>query len=549
MEKAASRRAILHLTTMGDTDIFPPPFEFKFYAEEVEALVDHLADIDFGSYKPTGAAEVLCPKGRLAFRIAHQLYPSDSLLYTTAVIQVAPSIESLRLPVEEGPFSYRFIDDLDNPRLFSESSNYHDWLDHLKDIFGDDKPFADARYVVETDISDFYSRIYFHRIEHVLDDCQAPNSVRKVIEGIIKFSRAKQSYGLPVGTAASRILAEGLLSDTDQMIRAGSVKASRYVDDFRIILDHQQDAHSMLCKLAEHLMLSEGLSLNASKTHIYKTDDGRQKIDEKLSDVFADDELANLSRYIRLVYDDEDVSIEDIDDVDGEEIQSKLIQVIKENSVDFAVVKVLLKALRAVDIEDPIALLESTSELLYFVPRDYCILVGGMAQRNVEKAEEIAERMVSLITTPPFSDIALSRVWVNELFVSQALPISEQIFGNLKFGESVLEKRQRFLLKGILKDRAFFRGYKTKFDQTSDWEKTALMFGAGCLSTGEYKTWLGTIQEHFHDPFSTIYRKWLIANQLSLSEKLKTQYMIKSRNELMAEKLFALDGGDEETPF
>jgi hypothetical protein len=97
-------------------------------------------------------------------------------------------------------------------------------------------PFDENKFVIETDISDFYPRIYFHRIEHILDDCQAANSVRKIIEGIIKFSRAHQSHGLPVGTAASRLLAEGLLNDTDRMIAGKNLPFARYVDDYRMAL-------------------------------------------------------------------------------------------------------------------------------------------------------------------------------------------------------------------------------------------------------------------------------------------------------------------------
>ncbi|MBD8638953.1 RNA-directed DNA polymerase [Sphingomonas sp. CFBP 13733] len=298
LEAHSAARAILHLAAMGDTDIFPPPFEFTFYAEESEKISTRIGLIDAASYKPKSCFEALTPKSALSFRIAHQLYPADTLLYTAAVIQIAPSIEAIRLPSTEGPFSYRFIDDATNPKLFSDSSSFHDWLSYQRDTLHDPNPFSDVKYVIETDISDFYARVYFHRIEHVLDDCGASNSVRKIIEGIIKFSRARQSHGLPVGTSASRLLAEGLLNDTDRMISARSEKYTRYVDDFRIVLNHQNEVHSTLCRLAEHLMLTEGLSLNASKTKTYTSDLAHGIIDKKLSDIFNDDELVALSQYI-----------------------------------------------------------------------------------------------------------------------------------------------------------------------------------------------------------------------------------------------------------
>ena len=72
-------RAILHLVTLSDTDIFPTPFEFRFYGEEKDKGVSQLEALDIDSYTPTSAFECLSPKGSLSFRIAHQLFPVDSL--------------------------------------------------------------------------------------------------------------------------------------------------------------------------------------------------------------------------------------------------------------------------------------------------------------------------------------------------------------------------------------------------------------------------------------------------------------------------------------
>ena len=291
LEKASVERAILHLSTLGDTDIFPTPFEYRFYVDESQKVVSRLTSMDLSSHTPNSAFECLSPKGGLSFRIAHQLFPIDCLLYTAAVIQIAPKFEMEKLPSDNGPFAYRFIEDDDNPRLFAKSSNYHDWMLHLKEMYDSEEAFSDIKYVIETDISDFYARIYFHRLEHIFDDIEAPNKIRKLIEGIIKATRARQSYGLPVGSSASRILAEALLVDSDKMIVRESERYSRYVDDFRIIVDSRAVLHSVLCKLAEHLMLTEGLSLNAGKTRTYTNIEGvdhvRAKLDTSKNRLFS----------------------------------------------------------------------------------------------------------------------------------------------------------------------------------------------------------------------------------------------------------------------
>jgi hypothetical protein len=535
LEEAALKRAIVHLYTLGDTDIFPTPFEFSFYAQCQDDVIQTLSQLDAGSHTPTSAFECLSPKGNLSFRIAHQLYPVDTLLYTAAVIQIAPLLEALKLPADTGPFAYRFIDEEDEARLFSRSSNFHDWLLHLKSLMQKPDAFSDVRYVLETDISDFYARIYFHRLEHVLDDCNCTNQVRKIIEKIIKDTRARQSHGLPVGSSASRILAEALLVDTDRMLQGRSLAYSRYVDDFRIVVSHQSEVHSLLCNLAEHLMLTEGLSLNASKTRSYTDEQGIENINEKLSDVFTDEELEKLNLYIAAVYDDEDVSVEDVEDVDPANLVSKLRDALDTKRIDYTAIKVILKVLRAVKIDAPIDFVDKFVELLYHTPRDFCLLVGGLAQRNPETAEPIAERLISAIQSAPFRDMALSRIWVGHLFVTQALPISEARRIVLDTKNNEIEQRQDLLLRGLLGDRAFFRAQKTKFDAANEWCKPALMLGASCLATSEYQTWLETIKNHYSDPTGTIYRKWLKDNQSTVLDSLRYDYIIKTRAERIAE--------------
>lgn len=527
---SSTKRAILHLAELADTDILPPLFEFRFFSDCADAIAQKLEVVNFGSYRPKSCFEVLSPKTKLSFRIAHQLYPLDTLLYTAAVLDIAPQIEAMRLPQEQGPFSYRYEDIDEQPQLYSSSGSYHDWLLKVQSLCEKSNPFDEDKFVIETDISDFYPRIYFHRIEHILDDCEAANSVRKIIEGIIKFSRAHQSHGLPVGTAASRLLAEGLLNDTDRMIAGMGLPYARYVDDYRIVVPTQTQAHSVLCRFAEHFMLTEGLSLNAAKTRVLTTEAEHNQIEERLTDVFTSSEMADLNRYFQLVYDGEDISAEDISDVSADELVDKLAEILERDSVDYASVKVILKALRAVDVNDPLQILTKFAELLYYTPRDFCILIGTLSQKHPDFAQAIATKIVETVTQPPFSDMALSRLWVAHLFVTQALPIDQENLDRLSLTANVIEKRQNILLRGLIGDRAYFREQKTKFDEISDWEKAALLLSMSCLAVSEYDKWLGIVKHQYNDQLSDEYFKWLKENRGNLFEKLKQNYIIQPRS-------------------
>ncbi len=280
----------------------------------------------------------------------------------------------------------------------------------------------------------------------------------------------------------------------------------------------------------------------------YTTSVGISQIEDKLSDVFNDDELVRLNQYIRHVYDDEITSAGDIEDVDPIEMGSKLIEILNRDIVDYSSARVILKALRAVEYPHPEDLVSQVEELLYYTPRDFCLMVGSFAERNFAASNKLADMLIAALGKSPYSEMTLSRIWVAHLFVSQALPISRARLEALNLTKSVIERRQNLLLLGILKDRAFFREKKTRFDESSDWEKAALMLGAACLSKGEYKTWLDTIKGRLSDPFEEIYRKWLLENQMGVTDKLKVQFRIKSKADRIAETFADIDD-DIDMPF
>lgn len=538
MDEAHFKRAILHLADLGDTDILPPLFEFQFFKEAADTLVKKLLSFSPGSYNPVGVFEVLSPKTQTSFRIAHQLYATDVLLFTAAAIEVAGAIDNARLSPEDGAFSYRFDADSTSPSLFTDECTYHEWLLSVSSMCEPSEAFSNEKLVLETDISDFYGRIYFHRIEHVLDDIEAANVPRKVIENIIKNSRARQSHGLPVGGAASRIIAEGVLIDVDTMLRREGFKFTRFVDDFRIIVDSPAQAHTALCRLAEYLMITEGLSLNAAKTRITPASTIKNEIDNSFSDIFTNEERNGLDRYLKAIYESEDVAETIADEIDVETLLEKLEKAITSQTIEYTSAKLIIRALRAKPIENIESFIDRFSQLLYFVPRDFCILLGAQAQHHPESADPIANKLLDLVSISPFKDMTLVRIWVNHLFVSGALIINDDRMPQLEFGDTQIERRQNILLRGRLKDRAFFREAKTRFGDLSEWEKPAVMLGASCLAASEYDTWLGYCKNKSTNILFDEYINWLRTNRATLLNRLDQSFVIKSRTERMAE-LFA----------
>lgn len=517
---AAALRAIEHIQKFGDTDLFPSLPEMRCYIESKDAVADEFGKLTVGNFKPQHCIESLTPKGVLGFRISHQLAASDNIVYLAAAIAAAPALEKYRASKETNrSFAYRFVEG-DEARLFERGRSYHDWINYITKFGKDENPFDNLPFGIMTDISDFYQRIYFHRIENMLSDCDCDPLSASLIKKLIQKVRAKQSFGIPVGSNASRILAEALLTDVDKLLENKGLRATRYVDDFRILVSSEKEAHSALCNLAEYLMVTEGLSLNTSKTKILQTTDLRKSATKRLDDAFTSKEMLEIEAYIRLEYGEDEIE----DDADFKEDASngmfmtsdlllkKMDEISAADLADMSIYKAILRALRFLPNIDILRLLEDHKILLYYIPREFCLLLRAALEQAPEKADEVKAALLSLIKTTPFSDLTFVRAWVLDLFVRGPLHPLATDFAGYDFSRSTYEKRYHLLLRGIFGDRQFFRAHRTRFSDFSDWEHPCLLLGAMCLPEDEFKTWVDSVGDDIPGTFPKVFVKWLKDN-------------------------------------
>lgn len=525
ISEASVRRAIDHLGSFGDTDLFPRLPEMRCYLERPGAIAKDCGSLNIGQYNPTGVVETLTPKSWLGFRIAHQLTASDNVVYLAALLDCAPMLEAARMPAEsDAAFAYRY-EAGDSARIFEPARGYHQWIAHLAELGGATNPFAEERPVIITDISDFYQRIYFHRIENVLQDAGCPNGASSLVKKVIKTTRARQSYGLPVGTTASRLLAECLLNDTDIFLQNLGVEATRYVDDFRICLPAGAEAHSVLCRLAEHLMVTEGLSLNVSKTRLSSTKDVQTASKARLQDVFTSAETEKMHAFITLNYGDDDDSAAEDDAVrhpflNSELLMEKIRQLNHSKNTDLSVFKAVLRALRFLPDIDATRLLSDHADLLYFIPREFCLVIAAAASQEDFPVNDIKRRVLELLAMPPYCDLSYVRSWLLNLFVDGSLPVSWADWQGYDFNRSVIERRAQIFFRGLTNDRAYFRALKTQLGMLSEWEKPAALMAGMCLPFDEYKSWLDVAVHQLTSPFAGTYVSWLKDNHGRLAKIL-----------------------------
>ena len=126
-------------------------------------------------------------------------------------------------------------------------------------------------YVGTTDIVDFFPRIYQHRLQNGFDALTGEKLVVAALMRMIEGWSAGTSYGIPTGPHASNFLAEALLVEVDEYLLSCDIEFARWVDDYFIFGESEQEVIAGMFRLGERLDLTQGLSLNSAKTRVQTT--------------------------------------------------------------------------------------------------------------------------------------------------------------------------------------------------------------------------------------------------------------------------------------
>jgi hypothetical protein len=259
--------AVRNVAQHGDTDVFPFPIENHWFHDQEDEIVRLLQAIDddflgqLASY-PVFAVTSLSSVGYAGFRGATQIDPLWNAYLLALVIEIAPDLEAARVPRSDSvAFSYRFRPSAKKATLFDADLG---WGSFQRTAL---EKAEDHDVILSTDISDFYSRIYHHRLENALNDAtQNTEVVRRILFILAKLTPGEVSFGLPVGGHAARVLAEILLNRTDRLLQTDGINYCRFVDDYYIFADSRDDAQAALIHLSEVLLTNEGLTLSRLKT-------------------------------------------------------------------------------------------------------------------------------------------------------------------------------------------------------------------------------------------------------------------------------------------
>jgi hypothetical protein len=514
--------AVRNIAKYGDTDVYPYPLENHWFHDAEESVTNLLMklDSDFDGWLksyPISYTTGLSSVGYNGFRAATQIDPIWNAYLLALLIEIGPDIENARVPVGRGiVFSYRFKPSPERNTLFDKEIG---WYLFQKTAL---ERAASVEFVVSTDISDFYSRVYHHRLENALKQATKNGEVvNRIMEISKRLSIGETSYGLPVGGQASRILAELLLNRTDRLLSASGIPFCRFVDDYYLFALTSGDAQAALVQLSGILLTNEGLTLSRAKTRILsKTEFSRSSPVAEVEDSGAsDNSMAREFLGFRLAYDPysatatEDYALlkEQLEQFD---ITGMLATELRKSRIDEGLTRHLAKAVRHLQPELRDAAVSSivrNLDLLYPIFPSVAILLHQVLselsdltrQEVFETIRSLIDRRSHILLVPANLSFAIRILAYDRAEETDALlmEVYERPKTNMMVKRDVLlamtRRRVDYWLSAQLK----------QFALVTPWERRALIVASYILSD-EGQHWRRRVREGLQDT-DALFMQWV----------------------------------------
>ncbi len=499
-------RAIEAVNHHGYSAMIPQPVEWDDVVTNKNDIRDYIAEIDLDTYKPFNAMKMFAPKSRANIRVVHLLHPQDLIIYTALTIIVKNDIESNRISKKSRRvFSYRVDTSKDN-RLYYSKGSHEAYLQCLR---GKSQKNS-TKFVAIADIADFYPRIYQHRLENIIESTASEQRgievARVLVKKLISNLMGRNSYGIPVGPYASRVLGEAVLIDVDAYLHSNKIDFVRWVDDYNIFCKSEYEAQSTLFSLGEWLFSNHGLTLQSAKTKIVPVrrfmDDVLIKPEDQLSDR---DAAVSVLKTIVTEYEGE-LDEEELDEAAIQEILEALqgsdllgmlnASISDETLVDYGIVSYVLSKLPRIPgapenlKNEVLELVIDNAELLYPVAEYIAKYVSSFGHLSKSSKKKIARKLLKPIKSkrnPPPTYYAMWILWVFSR--SEDWNQLRDIVHLYQSTSSEVLKRYAALAIAKGGSRADALVVKDDFSAASDMLKLAILKASIKLGKDERKHW------------------------------------------------------------
>lgn len=433
-----------------------------------------------------------------SYRIVHQLEPIDTIIYTALAYLIVEKIEPIRAD-KKVACSYRFA--IDDGGFFDKNSGFKTFTDMIEN-------HSDGyRYILVTDITDFYNQIYLHRLNNAIERADsALKSIANDIEGFISSINDKASQGVPVGPAASIIMSEAVLVDIDEYISNFGVEHTRYVDDIRIFSDSKEELEKVLEKLTLYLHENHRLTLASDKTYIEHTEkyvEGVLHNQYEMEKVEIFETLEIFNPYSGEV-EYEEIVVEKKPDLEGH-LNHIASQLLKRETVDLGLARALIRKAKANRIEFVADIIFENFEFFSPVINDVILYFKALSRGNWIKDNR--DNFTSILASSAMSQ-SLVRYWVEWFFAGdEILMKNPKIRKFISQSEFVENQAYAALTLGNV---SWVRDNKNRIFYVGEKGKRAILRATKILPKDERDNWLRNIDKNTPEELDRWLIKWVI---------------------------------------
>ena len=544
ISKSSFEKAVKIVGTYGDTDIFPFPIDVSIMhdlpAQVVRVLQEAERELsqaltpkekntkdsdtedteDTKEFKDTDAYfeahpinsySTLSPVSQTGFRWATQIDPFWVTFLLAAVIELAPEIEQSRLPIkDEHVFSYRY-DENSPDHLYVESA----WK-QFQEATRRKSSEKSCKYVVTADISDFYPRIYHHRLENSLRSAAFDKyKTIKLIMKILSRISNNNSYGLPVGCDASRLLAECALDKVDHLLVSNKESRNfcRYVDDYRFFVKSKDEAYRVIAYLSEKLQMNEGLSLQKSKTRIMSVSEYQLLLDPETPRPGSSAEFMSMHIHYDPYSSTADTDYEQIkENLSKFSIADLLNNELKKSQIHVSVTKKLLGILKLLQDDEKseiiTTLLDNIEKLTPVIPQVMIAIkksFNGMSKENVSYIQSRIRELIS--SDSPVAQIDLNKAYMVRVLGAQYSRDNELLLVDIYRSAQapVIIKRDIMLIMANWKVTWWLSDRKNYIAQEEKWVQRAFFIASYSLGD-EGKHW--RMHNKWNEGYDNVIKNW-----------------------------------------
>ncbi|MBV6824499.1 RNA-directed DNA polymerase [Pseudomonas sp. PD9R] len=515
--KKTLKLAVKNIAKFGDTDIFPYPIENHMFNDMEDGVVSVLEEIDKDFDAAVKSMPILTAKnlsvvGYSGFRWGTQIDPIWNAYLLALVMTIADEVESKRV-ASDIVFSYRFKPDELTGSLFDKEVG---WQKFQRTAVSHAQSNA---FALRCDISDFYPRIYHHRLENALKKATNNGVIIKRIMTILQSISDNVSYGLPVGGPAARILSELLLNRIDRLLISESITFCRFVDDFVIFAKNKEEAYTALISLSDLLLTNEGLSLQKTKTRIMTSKEflSTSEFSSPEEHEGEGDTEERAFRRLRVYYDPYSQTAEsDYEQLKAElsrfDIVGMLGRELSKSRIDEGLSRRLISALKhlkpAVQ-NDAIKSLINSLDLLYPIYPAVMLLCRGLTESlEPEVKQELFSKLRALISSKSYiTQVPTNLAYTLRVLAADLSEETEILLSDLyKQPLNMMIKRDIILMMAHRGADHWISNCRKSYSTLTVWERRAMLISSYILED-EGKHWRDSVKHDLND-FDRLILNW-----------------------------------------